>query len=147
VVVVSTDPVVDLGGGATSADDPTLNGGSLRVLSTAGGFDDTYPMPASGWSYIGSAAAPRGYRYKDTKQVLGPVKNATLKSERLRVSAKGSALGQTLGTNPDPVSVVLQTGGKHYCMSFGTGAGATTSFTADRQFTAKDASAPDACPP
>ena len=145
---LSKDSTVDLGGGNGSADDPTLNGGSLRVLSsTVGGFDNTYSMPASGWSYIGKLGQGKGYHYKDSKLMNGPVKSATLKDGRLQVSAKGSALLHTLGSNPDPVSIVLQTGGKHYCLSFGTGTSTTTKFTAGKLFTAKDASAPGACPP
>ncbi len=144
--VLSKDSTVDLGAGNGSADDPTVNGGSLRVQSTAGGFDNTYPMPASGWSYIGKPGQGRGYRYKDAKLVNGPVKSATLKDGKLQASAKGSGLGQTLGVNPDPASVVLQTGGKHYCLSFGTSANATLKFTAGKLFSAKDAAAPSVCP-
>ena len=144
--VLSKDSTVDLGGGNGSADDPTVNGGSLRVQSTAGGFDNTYPMPASGWSYIGKPGQGKGYHYKDAKLVNGPVKSATLKDGKLQASAKGIGLGQTLGMNPDPVSVVLLTGGKHYCLSFGTSTNATMKFTAGKLFSAKDAAAPGACP-
>jgi len=142
----SKDPAIDLGGGASSGDDPTVNGGSLRIVSAAGGFDDTYPMPKSGWTYIGKPTDGKGYRYKDAKLVNGPVKTATLKKGALQVSGKGAGLGHALGSNPDPVSVVLQTGAKRYCTTFGTTTGATTKFTAGKQFTAKRAAAPAACP-
>jgi glucose/arabinose dehydrogenase len=139
---------IDLGGGPGSGDDPTLQGGSLRVVSTTGGFDNTYPMPASAWHYIGEPAKGKGYWYRDRKLVNGPVRMATLKGGKLlRVSGRGSGLGHTLASNPDPVSVVLQTGGKHYCLTFGTSTSATMKFTSGTRFTARHASAPAACPP
>jgi hypothetical protein len=140
----SKDPTIDLGGGANSPDDPTVNGGSLRVQSTPGGFDHTYPMPAIGWSYIGDPSDAKGYKYKDADLVYGPVKTGTVKNGKLvKVSGKNSGLLFTLATNPDPVATVLQTGTKRYCMSFG----GTTSFEANRRFSAKDAPAPSSCPP
>jgi hypothetical protein len=110
-------------------------------VSAAGGFDDTYPMPTSGWRYIGKPSYGRGYRDRDAKLANGPVKTATLKKGTLQVSGKRAGLGHTLGSNPYPVSVVLQTGSKRYCTSFGTITGATP------KFTAKNAAAPAACPP
>jgi glucose/arabinose dehydrogenase len=143
----SRDSTLDLGGGVGSGDDPTLHGGSLRVVSTVSGFDNTYAMPAAAWSYIGKPADGKGYKYKDPKLVNGPVKIATLRNGKLlQAIGKGAGLGHTLSVNPDPVSVVLQTGAKHYCTSFGTATGATTTF-AGKQFGAKNASAPAACPP
>ncbi len=137
----SADPAVDLGGGASSPDDPTQNPSSVRVRSTAGGFDHTYPLVTAGWSYIGDPAAAKGYKYKDA---VGPITKATLKNGRLlKLSGKGSGLVFTLAANPDPVAVVLQTGAKHYCMSFG----GTTSFLANRTYSGKGAPPPGSCPP
>jgi hypothetical protein len=70
-----------------------VNGGSVRVVSAAGGFDDTYRMPKSGWSCIGKLSDGKGYRYKDLKLVNGRVKRATLKKNvfRCRARAPGSA--------------------------------------------------------
>jgi hypothetical protein len=139
----SKDPAIDLGDGPGSADDPTLGGGSVRILSTAGGFDNTYPLPASRWRYNPAA---KGYFYTDPRRASGPVTSATLKDGKLlQVLGKGAQLGHTLGSNPDPVTIVLQVGAKRYCMSFG--AGATTTFTAGKEFSAKNAPAPGACPP
>ena len=48
--LISQDPAIGLGGGENSADDPVLNGGTLRVLSIEGDvFDTTYALPAAGW--------------------------------------------------------------------------------------------------
>jgi glucose/arabinose dehydrogenase len=143
VKLASKDPTIDLGAGNGSGDDPTIDGGSLRVQSTAGGFDDTYPLPAGGWSYLGDAGDGKGYKYKDAKLVNGPIKAVTLKNGKLlKATGKGGGLGHTLATSPDPVSVVLQTGTRQYCLSFG----GTTSFDAGRRFRAKDAATASSCP-
>jgi len=140
--VSSTDTTIDIASPG-SADDPTLNDGSLRVRSSTGGFDSTYPLPAAGWSYIGDPTAPKGYRFKNA---TGPITKALLKAgRRLKVSGKGSGLLHSLASNPDPVDVVLTTGTKKYCMSFG--GTPTPTFVAGRRYSAKNASAPGACPP
>ena len=60
LTITSKDLAISLGSGAGSADDPTVNGGSLRVVSTPGGFDNTYPLPKTGWSYIGKPGEGEG---------------------------------------------------------------------------------------
>ena len=136
VTAKSKDSSMDLGGGVGSADDPTVSGGSLRVRSVVGGFDDTYPMPPGSWSVIGDASDAKGYRYKDPDQVNGPIKVAILRSGKLiKAVGKGAGLNHTLAANPDPVDVVLQTGTKRYCMTFA----GTVRFTANLLFNAKDA--------
>jgi hypothetical protein len=143
VRAVSKDTGLTLGAGNGSGDDPVLNGGSLRVASTAGGFDDTYQLPAGNWEYLGQSGQQKGYRYRDPDLANGPVKLVVVKNGKVvRIVGKGSGLGHTLGTNPDPVDVVLTAGARTYCMSFG----GTTSFTVNKVFTAKDAAAPAACP-
>ena len=139
---LSKDTTVALGGGNGSADDPVVNGGSLRVASA--GFDDTYGLPASGWSYVGSAGQQKGYRYSDRSLANGPVKFVLVRNGRVvRIVGKGAGLGQSLAADPDPVDLVLTTGARTYCMQFG---GATT-FNAGVSFVARDATAPGACPP
>ena len=136
VTAKSKDSSIDLGGGVGSADDPTVSGGSLRVRSVVGGFDDTYPMPAGSWSVIGDPSNAKGYRYKDPDQANGPIKVAILRSGKLiKAVGKGAGLNHTLAANPDPVDVVLQTGTKRYCMTFA----GTVRFTANLLFNAKDA--------
>ena len=136
VTAKSKDSSMDLGGGVGSADDPTVSGGSLRVRSVVGGFDDTYPMPAGSWSVIGDPSNAKGYRYKDPDQANGPIKVAMLRSGKLiKAVGKGAGLHHTLAANPDPVDVVLQTGTKRYCMTFA----GTVRFTANLLFNAKDA--------
>ena len=140
--VTGQDPAITLGNGNGSSDDPVVGGGSLRIVS--GTFDSTYSMPAGSWAYVGKPGAQKGYKYKDSTLTNGPIKTAMVKPGKLvKASGKGGALGHTLGTDPDPVSIVLTTGNQKYCMSFG----GTTKFKQDRSFTAKNAPAPGACPP
>jgi hypothetical protein len=70
------------------------------------------------------------------------VKAKVRAGQRLRVAAKGSRLLHGLGTNPDPVTVTLQTGdlGHRYCMRFG----GVTAFKPGRFFRARGA--PAGCP-
>src|SRR5262249_13601003 len=103
--------VVAIGG---PADDPTVVGGSIEVKSA--GFDDTYPLPAGNWAYIGDPADAKGFKYKDKLLAAGPVKSVQVRAGKLvKASGKGGALGHSLGTDPNPVDVVLTIGGRRYC--------------------------------
>ncbi len=140
LTMVGKDASIDLGGGNGGTDDPTLAGGSVRVVSTAGGFDSVHTLPASGWKRVGSG---KGYNYKDKTLAAGPIKVALVRGGKLvKVVAKGSALGHTLATNPNPVSVVLSIGGKGYCLTFG----GSTKFAAGKRYSATSAPA-GTCPP
>ena len=142
LAVHSTDPAITLGHGNGSVDDPTLTGGRLEVRSLL--FDDTYNLPAPNWRTIGSAGANQGYAYRDRRLAAGPVSSVKVSaSGQIRIAAKGAQLGHTLGANPDPVTIVLQTGnlGHRYCMTFG----GTTRFVPGTLFRATGA--PAACGP
>lgn len=145
IVLSSKDAALALGAGNGSGDDPVVAGGSLRVVSLAGdAFDDTYLLPAARWSYSGRPGTNRGYRYKDGRRESGPIKSLTLKvgpKSTLTIKGAGSALGHTLGGNPNPVSVIMRLGTRQYCFTFG----GVTTFVTDRSFTARDAS-PAPCP-
>jgi glucose/arabinose dehydrogenase len=125
------------------SDDPTMAGGSLQVMS-AGFSPPPYPLPAGNWTVIGKPADHKGFKYKDSKLLAGPVKSVQVKTNKLiKASGKGSALGFSLGaTSPDPVTVVLTIGARRYCATFG----GTTKFTASKSFSAKLATAPASCP-
>ena len=120
LLVRAADTGVTLGGGNDSVDDPTLTGGRLRVRSAT--FDHTYELPAANWRTIGLPGADLGYVYRDRFLVDGPVVRVKIRSGRvLRVEAKGAQLGHILAANPDPATVILQTGdaGHRYCLTFG----------------------------
>jgi hypothetical protein len=140
LVLVAKDVTLTLGTGNHDTDDPVLHGGSLRVMSRTGdGFDTTYDLPAARWRYRGRAGANRGYALKRAK----PIRMMVVRAGRLvKVKAKGGELGHVLGSNPEPVHVVLQLGGRHWCWTFG---GAVT-FAPDKTFVAKGAPVAAACP-
>jgi hypothetical protein len=139
--LLSQDPALSLGGGNGSADDPTLHGGTLRVVSTAGdGFDDTYALPADRWHHKGKAGANKGYKYRPTK----PIRSVLVKpGGTLKVVAKGPELGHTLGSDPTPVWAILTLGSRRYCVRFG----GTATFKEGKKLLAKDAAAPASCVP
>jgi hypothetical protein len=114
----------------------------VRVVGA--GFNDTYALPAANWSYIGHAGDNKGYKFKHTDLTTNPIKGANvMPGKLLKITGKGSLLGHSLGSNPNPVDVTVAIGGRSYCMSFG----GTATFKLDKQYLAKDAPAPVACQP
>ncbi len=140
IAVRSRDVAISLGGGEGSADDPVLNGGSVRVLSVAGDiFDTTYALPAAGWRYLRRRGEVVGYRYKGT----APIGSVRVKAGKtVRVAGRSDGLAHTLTASPDPVRVVVKIGARQYCMRFG----GTSEFAAGSRYVARDAAAPDICP-
>lgn len=139
------DIALNLGAGNGSADDPVLNGGSVRLRTgdgCGGPCDTVYPLanhlPAEGWSYIGAAGQNKGYKYKST---LAKFRVTIRNGKLVKVGLKG-ALGHDLQADPQPVAARLTIGGHNYCVEFG----GTTKFIANKVFTSKNASPPGACP-
>jgi hypothetical protein len=144
LLVLSRDLALTLGGGSGSGDDPTIAGGSLRIVSTASGFDATYPLPAAGWKTIGTPQSVKGYRYLDRGRENGPVVVAFVKAGKLaKAVGKGEGLAHTLAANPAPVDVVLALGAQRYCFRFG----GVQKLDLGRQFKAVFAAPPAACAP
>jgi hypothetical protein len=129
-----------------TADDPVINAATLRVFTTTGDkFDNTYAMPASNWSYIGSAGGNQGYIYKDLHNVVGPINICVIRNgKKNKVKGRGPLLNFSLNANPEPVQVVLHFGltGRQYCLAFG----GRPDFTSGVRFSAFAAPAPNACP-
>jgi hypothetical protein len=138
VMLLSKDSGIALGGGNGSADDPVQNGGALRIVSDAASFDTTYPLPSTRWKYVGKQGQGKGYKTTGGS----PIKQIMVKPGKLiQILGKGSGLGHSLGTDPDPVRVILSLGGQQYCMSFG----GAPKFTAGKKYLAKNAGAPASC--
>lgn len=139
--MLSKDSALTLGGGNGSADDPRTVGAALRVVSSTGDtFDTTYLLPAAGWSRIGAEGANKGYKFAGGG--VGAIKTVTVKPKFLAVSGKGSLVGHSLQTNPNPVRLALTMGGTRYCLSFD----GTVAFKANKRYLAKGAAAPGGCP-
>ena len=130
-----------------AANDPTVEGGSLRIFDTATtAGDNQYPLPVQpapyGWKGLGNPAGSKGYKYKGAGTPSDPCRVVLVK-EKVVAVCKGSGV-----TLPTPflgqVGIVLTVGtdSKRYCASFG---GATTrhDFLVLRR---KDAPPPDFCP-
>jgi hypothetical protein len=138
---LSKDPRLSLGRGPASADDPVLNGGSLRVRAEGGtAFDDTYTLDASGWKYRSPANPAQGYSFSggDTIQ-----KVLVKPGGQIKIEGKGNAFGHELTSDPVAVRVELRLGARRFCLRFG----GKTSFAQDQSFSALKAPADElACP-
>jgi hypothetical protein len=139
LVVVSKDSSLSVGLGVGTEDDPTQQGGKLRVRSVGGGFDATYDLEPIGWRLLKKKDPSKGWKY--TKG--NAIKLAILKAGRsLRIVGRGAALQHALASDPSPVDVVFSLGARRFCMGFG----GTTKFKQGASYTAKDAPPPAKCP-
>ena len=139
--VASRDPAIAVTPVGGASDDPTIVGGRLRIATTQGlAFDVTHVLPASGWTATGSPGAVTQYKFKSK---VGPIRTVVVRNGKvLKATGKGIGLGIAIGTDPNPVGLVLTTGTRHYCLEFG---GTTT--LKPGQYKAKDAPAPGTCLP
>jgi hypothetical protein len=110
-------PKTGLGKGAGSVDDPTEHGGTLRVASKAGGFDDTYALPAGRWRRLGKRRVI-GYKFKGTNP---SVRLSIVAGRTLQVRARGGELGHVLPPVPVDVGFALVLGGQPLCVGFAVG--------------------------
>jgi hypothetical protein len=140
LVLLVKDLGITLGRGNGSADDPTLQGGSLRVVATGGsGFDDTYDLAPTAWRYIRNAGDERGYKFSKGT----PVRKVLLKPGKvLKIVAKGDALGHDLTLAPDAVQVEFRLGEQRYCLAFDQG----LVFKPEKKLLGKSSEAPATCP-
>jgi len=139
VKAVAKDPIVDLGAGNGSSDDPVLQGGGVRI-ALSGGFDGDFSIPSDRWKYLKKPGKGRGYKAK----AATPIKVVVVKPGKLlKVVGKGSALAVDLATEPTSVEIVVRIGGRRYCMRFV----GTHAFVAGRKLVSKSAERPVACLP
>jgi len=137
VVLLSKDRGVTAGRGARSADDPTVAGGSLRIVGT--GFERSFSLPPDAWRHLSSKKPEKGYRLRGAS----PVSAIVVKPGKLvKIAARGDALGIPLDADVAPVLVELRIGGRRYCFEFG----GTVKWKAGKQWAATKAPAASACP-
>lgn len=133
---VSKEPLV-----VATSFDPVADGALVRIV--ADGFDDSYLLPASNWEAIAKKGVVSGYKYADSKLLVGPIKSAILVNGQLKISGKGAALQHVLTTQPENLRVVFESGDAPYlCL----GAGGKVAFKAGSSFKAANNPAPASCP-
>jgi hypothetical protein len=128
-----------------AANDPTTEGGSLRIFDTTapGAGDDTYGLPASGWTGLGSPAGAGGYKYRGTGSGLDPCRLVIVKAAVVKAVCRGTGVTLTPPFAGDAgVVLSIGTGTKRYCATFG----GTTVKNQAGLFKRKAAAAPGACP-
>jgi len=152
ITIVAKDPSITAPPPGTS-DDPTCGvgggGGAVWITGTGGsGQSVSFALPCEGWQLLGSAAAPKGYKYTDKDQLRGPCKLAMLKAGKsLKVvcSAKNPAFPITydLTIGEGSVAMSVGVGGTlGYCAEYG---GSAVVKDDAGTFHAKKAPAPSSC--
>ncbi|HYB99593.1 MAG TPA: parallel beta-helix domain-containing protein [Candidatus Limnocylindrales bacterium] len=116
------------------ADDPTLGGASLGIV-TSSGESATLELPAAGWRRTRTG----GYSYRGAAP--SAVQTARIRDGRL--SLRATSTGITLGEPSQQwVGTILTVGATRYCSLFDSGIRADV----PGRFDALDAPAPPACP-
>jgi hypothetical protein len=109
----------------TPGTDPTIGGGSLRVLDTGSSAgDETYPLfvqtPPLGWTALGTPSGSKGYKYKGLGAGSDPCKVVLVKNKVVKAVCKGSGIGLAPPFTGD-AGFVLSLGATpaRYCTTFG----------------------------
>ena len=108
-----------------AANDPTVEGGSLRIFDTATtAGDNQYPLPVQpapyGWKGLGNPAGSKGYKYKGAGTPSDPCRVVLIKTTVVKGVCRGDSV--TLAPPFDgEVGIILTagTGSKRYCATFG----------------------------
>ena len=127
----------------TPANDPRTEGATLRVFDLGGaGGDNTYALPASGWSALGNDPS-KGFKFL-SQTLTEPCRHVKIK-ERVIAAHCPRLIGPdfTLPFAGDAgVILTVGTNSKRYCAVFG----GTTQKNTELFFNRKDAPSPAGCP-
>ncbi len=138
------------GSSDTIVGNPTAGGATLLVIANgATDSSQTFDLPGSGWSPIGSL----GYRWSNRGAPLNPVRRASIKKTssgtfRLKIDVRaGNGMVDIVPPNPGSSGGFVFTiaGGDSYCVAFGGSAGGVTQRNDARQWMMKRPTAA-ACP-
>ena len=105
----------------TVVGDPTVGNATFNLQLTPGG-SQCFPMPASGWSKVGT----QGFKYKDPQLANGPVKKAQIKATpsgkfQIKLVTKGPGVTVTPGNPTTSYATNFSIGGgAEYCGSSGS---------------------------
>jgi hypothetical protein len=107
------------------AADPTVVGGEFRIFDTIfdpmmfGGGANTYPLPAAGWSGLGSPPGSVGWLYQGAGTVYDPCRMVLVKRRTLKALCDGPGILLGAPFNGE-AGIVLSLGTTdRYCASFG----------------------------
>jgi hypothetical protein len=126
--VLSKDPTVGFG---LALEVPTVRGGSLRVVSLTGAFDQTYDLPRGGWRLT-----RRGYAYR------GDDVRVTIQTgRRLKIIVRNGDFPLDGATPPVPIVVALRVGDRRLCLEFPE----ARLKAKGRRLIAKNAAPPETC--
>jgi hypothetical protein len=99
----------------SAANDPTLEGATLRVFDTGvGGDDNTYGLPAGGWESDGA----NGFRYKGAGTPADPCDSVVLRENAIAARCKGAATITPPIAGEVGIILTVGTDSKRYCLSF-----------------------------
>src|SRR5262249_22184805 len=127
--------------------DPTYHGAVITLYRPGGDAETVIlALPSSNWERSGTAAKP-GYRYQDSKLLLGPITSITLRDGKLTVKAKGAGTYQ-LDTAPQgSVAVRLRLGSEvELCAAAPAKAPASSNDTTAKFVASKNTPPPASCP-
>ena len=107
----------------SAMNDPTVEGGTLHIFDTVlngGAGDNTYALPAGGWTGLGNPPGAKGFKYKGAGATGDPCKIVLVKDTTIKAVCKGTDMTLTPPFAGDVgVILTLGTDSKRYCATFG----------------------------
>ena len=131
-----------------SAADPTRAGGAFVVENSAGSGERVQvPLPAQGWSLLGSAAAPMGYIFRRTSPAT-PITRVVVVDDLISVRGGGASWDYPLDQPAQHrIGVRLQLGNAAWCADAPARSRGTPASTGADDRVGRFAAQPKAAPP
>ena len=107
----------------------------------------TVTLPPSGWTTLGSATNPQGFRFKST-DASAPIRSVFVQRDRIRIGGKGAGWTYTLDEAAQgSVALRLTLGTITWCAEAGRAPYPARIDARDRFLGAPKTPAPAVCPP